>query len=116
MKIVIAAALALFSTAAVANPFAPPERFRGEPSVRYIVIPVPLSEMPKRCGQKPNPLAPLMGCAYTMRKPRLCVIHIPTRSFPNLTLSMFLYPVITPRMVLEHEKGHCKGWPANHPK
>src|SRR5690606_40111142 len=96
-KLAITLAALAMATPALAGPFDPPKRYQGEPKIRYIVLPVPLSEMPKRCKQKANPLAPLMGCAYTLKNPRLCVIHIPTHNVPNLTLSMFLYPIITPK-------------------
>lgn len=110
------AALAIASPALASGPFAPPEKYQGAPSITTHIIAVPLMELQKRCNNKAFPARIFYGCAMVYKNPARCVVFIPDKSFPNYAWPVGGVLIVEPGHVLEHELGHCNGWPADHPK
>ncbi|HYT40777.1 MAG TPA: hypothetical protein VEP90_00395 [Methylomirabilota bacterium] len=54
----------------------------------------------------PYTVCQALGCQIGPLHRGRCTIHVPRRG----TVSERLY-----RAVIEHETGHCNGWPGNHP-
>ena len=95
--------------------FAPPKKYLGEPKMPVYIISESIPAIQKRCGNKFFPIKMVFGCARKYHSPNRCVIFIPKKSVPNLAWPEGGVAVVTPKMVLIHEKAHCNGWPPNHP-
>ncbi len=75
----------------------PPAKYAGEP-VNYEVRNVSADTIRIVCGNRES-----VGCTGVPENPLdLCIILMPKKHW--------LYDEL-----LTHEKGHCNGWPANHP-
>lgn len=104
--IIICALLAmLIATAALADDSYPPARYDHEFNGQLIVRNVSTEELYRVCNQRPSPFGRLLACSYPpgqfgMPKHR-CIIFMGDASHPG---------------IFEHERAHCNGWPANHPR
>ena len=96
--------------------FAPPDRYKGEPKMKVYIIAQSITKLQKSCNNKAFPIRMLYGCAQVYKNPERCVVFIPDKSFPNFAWPVGGVAVVTPKMVLVHEKAHCAGWHRSHPR
>lgn len=98
--------------------FAPPERYRGEPNMPVTIIALPLFKIGNYCSSFKRWYNVIYGCAVVRgEKPKKhCVVFIPDKSVPNLAWPIGGVLVVTPKMILTHEKAHCNGWHKSHPR
>ena len=120
MRILILLLVILLPTQAFAHGgwgFAPPERYRGKPDMPVTIIALPLSKIGKHCSAFKKWYNIVYGCSAVIEKPKKhCVVYILDKSIPNLGWPEGGVMVVTPKMILDHEKAHCKGWHHSHPK
>ena len=81
------------------------------------IIALPLTQLGKKCSGFNHFFNIVYGCSIVRDKPKKhCVVFIPDKSVPNLAWPIGGVLVITPKMILDHEKAHCNGWDKSHPR
>ena len=117
-KIALMLAACLLSGPALAGgSFAPPAKYDGPSKIKTYIIAAPVSQLQKHCKPwRTSALQVFFGCSFIYDNPRRCVVFIPDKSFPNWAWPEGGTLIVRPGDVLRHERGHCNGWPSNHPR
>lgn len=109
-----AGAIALISTSALAG-IKPPARFDHEPKIPYKIYYMGAAELRKACFAKWYHIGLLAGCTKVLVGPDRCAIFILKYDVPNTGWPISdIAPIITKKMMIQHEKAHCNGWSARH--
>lgn len=84
--------------------WAPPARYNHAPRGPMVVREYPRHKVGEICGMLTKVRAD--GCAMPNWRGK-CIVYMPPRS----SLSPARWAAL-----LRHERGHCNGWPAHHPR